>query len=208
MQAPMTVRSLLCSWFGRSDARRWSNAAELSPDWDERTRLIARLIDRDSQVIEFGAGRRQLERYLPAGCTYVPSDFIERGEGTLVCDLNVDPRPDLGELPVDTAVFGGVLEYIKDLRSLVTWIGMQSSIRRCIVSYECAYTLRSDWRRFGEVLSRARVGWVNTFHEEEFLRMFQQGGFTVVRRELWHTPSGSEPIFVFGRGHRSYNSAV
>jgi hypothetical protein len=159
--------------------------------------MIARLIPSGARVIEFGAGRRVLERNLPGGCTYIPSDLVDRGQPTLVCDLNVEPRPDLGALDLDTAVFVGVLEYIRNLESLVAWVTRDVSC--CIVSYECARTRRSDWRRIQESVARARVGWVNTFHEDEFLELFQREGFAMVRRELWQTKDGAEPIFRFDR---------
>jgi hypothetical protein len=174
---------------------RWSSLAELSPDWDERTRLLARLLKPNSHVIEFGAGRRQLELYLPGGCTYIPSDLVDRGDGTFVCDLNSDARPDLRTLGVDTAVFGGVFEYVQNVDSLVAWISRY--VGCCIISYECARTKRSDWRRPRESLARARAGWVNTLHEDELIEIFRKRGFSVVHRELWHTTGGAEPIFVF-----------
>jgi hypothetical protein len=197
MNVPLPVRSLLCRVLGWSDRTRWSNTSELLPDWDERTRIIARMIRSGAHVIEFGAGRRVLERYLPMGCTYIPSDLVDRGQPTLICDLNVEPRPDLRRLHLDTAVFGGVLEYIKDLESLVAWVTRDVSC--CIASYECARTRRSDWQRVQESLARARVGWVNTFHEDEFLELFQRKGFAMVHRELWQTKDGAEPIFAFER---------
>jgi hypothetical protein len=197
MNVPLSVRSLLCRVLGWSDRTRWSDASELLPDWDERTRMIARLIPSGAHVIEFGAGRRLLERYLPSGCTYIPSDLVDRGQPTLVCDLNVEPRPDLRPLDLDTAVFGGVLEYIQNLESLVAWVTRDVSC--CIASYECARTRRSDWQRVQESMARARAGWVNTFHEAEFLELFQREGFAMVHRELWQTKDGAEPIFAFER---------
>jgi hypothetical protein len=40
---------------------------------------------------------------------------------------------------------------------------------------------------------------VNTFHEDEFVGLFQREGFTMVHRELWQTKDGAEPIFAFER---------
>lgn len=198
MRLPVTIRSLLCRFFGWSDVRRWSSVAELSPDWDERTRLLARLIPSQAHVIEFGAGRRQTEQYLAVGCTYVPSDLVDRGTGTFICDLNRRPLPDLSPLGVDTAVFGGVFEYIRDVPSLVAWLSRQ--VRCCIVSYECARTRHTEWRRLCECGVRARAGWTNAFHEDEFVELFQTRGFSVVCRETWHTKDGDERLFVFSLG--------
>ena len=57
MTVPVTVRSLLCRVFGWSDRSRWSDTKELLTDWDERTRILARLVPDGARVIEFGAGR-------------------------------------------------------------------------------------------------------------------------------------------------------
>ena len=197
MKIPLSARSLLCRWLGWSDRPRWTNTRELLPEWDERTRIVARLLPVNSRVIEFGAGRRQLELQLPTGCTYIASDLVDRGKDTLVCDLNVEPRPDLSRLGVDTAVFGGVLEYIQNLEALVRWVARD--VDRCVVSYECAQTRRLDRGRLYESFTRARAGWVNTFHEDEFVLLFEREGFLVARRDLWRTKDGCEPIFLFER---------
>jgi hypothetical protein len=197
MKIPLAARSLMCRWLGWSDRPRWTNTEELLPEWDERTRILARLLPINSRVIEFGAGRRQLELYLPAGCTYIASDLVDRGKHTLVCDLNEEPRPDLSRLGVDTAVFGGVLEYIQNLESLVRWVARD--VDRCLVSYECAQTKRLDRRRLNESFARAKVGWVNTFHEDELVLLFEREGFLLARRDFWRTKDWCEPIFLFER---------
>jgi hypothetical protein len=197
MKIGLSARSFLWRGVGWSDRSRWRNTKELLPEWDERTLILASLLPGNSRVIEFGAGRRQLELHLPAGCTYIASDLVDRGKDTLVCDLNVEPRPDLSRLGIDTAVFGGVLEYIQDLESLVRWV--TRDVDRCLVSYECAQTRRSDRSRLYESFTRAQVGWVNTFHEDDFVLLFEREGFLLARRELWRTKDGSEPIFLFER---------
>ena len=103
------------SSLGRADYRRWKALQHHEQWWDERTEEMARLIPPGSIIIEFGAGRRQLERFLPPGCKYVPSNLVDRGPGTIVCDLNRLPLPDLRHLCLNVAVFGGVLEYVADV---------------------------------------------------------------------------------------------
>jgi hypothetical protein len=179
----------------RSARSRWQDPKELLAEWDERTRLIAELVPPDCRLIEFGAGRRQPPRFLPPGCRYTPSDFIDRGPGTLVVDLNQRPLPDLRHVGADTAVFGGVFEYVDDLESLITWLGGQFS--RCIASYECSGTRRLEPRRDAESRQRMSIGWVNTFHEEELIELFARAGLNVVHTRVWHTREGDEPIFVF-----------
>jgi hypothetical protein len=204
MQLPLRFRTRLYSWFRWTDAGRWRGTKELSPAWDDRTRLIAGLVPADARVIEFGAGRRQLQQYLRPGCLYVPSDLVDRGADTLVCDLNRRPLPDLSRRGVNTAVFGGVLEYVYDPQSVVTWLS--GYVQCCIVSYECADTRSSDPQRSRESKVRARIGWVNTFHEDEFVALFQSAGFALTHREVWRAPDGDEPVFVFNSVFNSLNS--
>ena len=77
-----------------SDYERWETTKNLSEDWDSRTKQIAELVDPRTSVIEFGAGRLVLKSYLPDTCSYTPSDIVDRGENTIVCDLNKTPLPD------------------------------------------------------------------------------------------------------------------
>jgi len=195
MRLPLITRSLLCRFLGHSDVRRWSHGEEFLPEWEDRTRRLARLVPPGSHVLEFGAGRRTLEKYLPPGCRYVPSDLVSRGPDTFVCDLNRRPLPDLAGLAVDTAVFGGVLEYVRDLPELVNWLS--AYIDRCVASYECAQPQSTAWQRLRQDVLRSRAGWVNTFQEEELVSLFQTRGLRLVHRDVWHTHDGDEPVFVF-----------
>ena len=70
---------------------------------------MAELIPKGSVVLEFGAGRRQTEKWLDAGCTYIPSDVVSRGPDTIVLDLNSSTLPDLTSLGIHFVLFGGVL---------------------------------------------------------------------------------------------------
>ncbi len=73
------IKTVIMRAFADSDYKRWSSSESLEMWWDERTRVIAGLVRPDSRVIEFGAGRRQLEKFLPASCRYTPSDLVDRG---------------------------------------------------------------------------------------------------------------------------------
>ena len=94
----------------KSDLTRWENIENLDEEWDARTIMMARLIPPNSSVLEFGAARLVLREYLPTNCSYQPSDIVDRGDNTIVCDLN-DEFPDLSH-HYTHVVFSGVLEYI------------------------------------------------------------------------------------------------
>jgi len=193
----LTIKTLSCKFFGIPDFQRWADLNEHDPGWDERTRLIAKRIPQGSRVIEFGAGRRQLELYLEPACVYVPSDLVSRGPDTIVCDLNTQPFPELGNLNLDVAVFGGVLEYIRDLHTLVDWLSKQISI--CVVSYVCAQSKPKTLYRFREIAERTSFGWVNTYSADELQCVFKTNGFPNAEMFVEQTSYGDEYIFVFKR---------
>lgn len=189
------LRTLRCRLFGQTDLARWIDTSNFDTDWEERTRLIARIVPKHSRVIEFGAGKRQLESYLDPSCSYVPSDVVDRGGNTIVLDLNSRPLPDLSHLKLDVAVFAGVLEYISDLDSIVLWLSYQ--VAMCVASYGCAHTRPRTLGRFKETIRRTGAGWINTFTEDALLQTFGAGGFILTETHNWHVSDSSERIFVF-----------
>ena len=179
--------------FSRSDTLRWADERELNPQWDERAEIVAHHIPAGSRVLDFGAGRRSLERFLDPTCVYIPADLVSRGPGTVVLDLNRRPLPDLHDLHANIAVFAGVLEYIRDVPSLVEWVSRQAPV--CLVSYQLAQPRTGVLRRWG----RAVVGWVNAYSREELQRLFEQGGFRCEIDTFGETSEGPEPILLFRR---------
>ena len=111
------LKTSILKLIGRSDYFRWTPVDSLASNWDSRTMQIAKLISENSSVIEFGAGRQILRDYLPQGCQYTPSDLVDRGRGTIVCDLNSDALPQFSKF--DFAVFAGVMEYVNDIPRIV-----------------------------------------------------------------------------------------
>jgi hypothetical protein len=160
--------------------------------------MLARLVPPSSRVIEFGAGRRQLERYLGPDCSYIPSDLTDRGPGTIICDLNRRPLPDLVNIAPTVAVFGGVLEYVRDVRSLVNWLSL-SGIQSCIVSYESMPAGFKLGRRLVELQRRLYYGYMNNLTERELKRAFKAAGMTCAEEHRWT----SQGIYRFVKDDRS-----
>lgn len=185
------ARNVTHRLLSRSDYNRWTNLTNFEIWWDARTEKIARLIPPHSRVIEFGAGRQQLEKLLDPTCTYVPSDLVDRGPGTFVCDLSRRPLPDLSHLNVDTAVFGGVLEYIHDLESLAEWLARYVSV--CVASYAYASRSRGIVQRLQDRFNRFYYGYMNSYREEELVDLFQRAGFRCIARDPWI----SQCVFLF-----------
>jgi hypothetical protein len=146
-----------------------------------------------SRVIEFGAGRRQLERYLDPSCTYVPSDLVDRGPGTIVCDLNQRPLPDLASVHPDVAVFGGVLEYIADTKSLIAWLA--PVVTRCVASYAYVDPNAGLSERVLRYVERWRNGYMSHHTEQELIDLFGGQGFVCTERRSWQ----GQRLFLFER---------
>jgi hypothetical protein len=180
------LRNSVQTRLGHADYKRWSSTQGLEEWWEERTRVIASLVPPGSRVIEFGAGRRQLEKHLSAGCSYIPSDLVDRGPGTIVCDLNKRPLPDLGDIRPSVAVFGGVLEYILDVTSLAAWLE-STGVATCIVSFD-AFPSHLDIRgRARERLRRRYFGYMNNMTEQMLLDAFQAARLKCVEKRTWTT---------------------
>lgn len=156
------------------NTHRWSQATSFNEAWDERTALMATLIAPGTSVLEFGSGREQLERFLPAGCQYQPSDLVARSPRTLVCDLN-QGFPVLAQR-YDVIVFSGVIEYIHDLDALFAQV--RAAADRCIVSYAPTDHLRC-------MATRLASGWVNHLSEVKLLQCFARAGFECVQQKPW-----------------------
>jgi len=159
---------------GKSDLSRWSKPKSLSPLWDERTRQLATMVAPGSTVLEFGAGRRVLEDMLDRPARYTPSDLVDRGPGTIVCDLNVRPLPQFGAH--DVAVFSGVLEYVNDVPSLIQHL--RGSVQTIVASY-AVLERNPDERRAG--------GWVNDYTSAQFVALFHEQGFDCVQSASWQS---------------------
>lgn len=157
-----------------SDYKRWRNVKNLSSKWESRTLQIAKLIPPEVSVIEFGAGRMTLKQNLPPGCSYTPSDIVDRGGGTFVCDLNGNTLPDFP--PHAMAVFSGVLEYVHDVPHLIAHLS--ANIPTIIASYAIADT---------NPRNRRANGWVNDYTAEQFVAIFMKRGYHLAFSEKWHS---------------------
>jgi len=164
-----------------SDTRRWGKEQNLSPNWDSRTERIASLVEPGASIIEFGAGRLVLRKFLPESCTYTPSDLVDRGNGTIVCDLN-KALPDF--LPYDAAVFSGVLEYVNDVPKLI--FHLSSRVNVIVASYAVTDSNKDN---------RRKHGWVNDYSSAHFIDVFENAGFACEFSEEWE----SQIIYKFRR---------
>jgi len=174
-----SAREMVRRYRGASDYRRWTDPTYLSvPDWDSRTAQMAKLIPPGTTVLEFGAGSMTLKNYLPKGCKYIPSDLVDRGSGTVVCDLNGRELPEFP--PHDVVFFSGVLEFVYDLDRLADHNSHYCNI--IVASYSCVAEEQAVNKR-----ARRAAGWVNDYTSGEFEKLFARSGFRCDHVECWHT---------------------
>jgi Methyltransferase domain len=176
----------------KTDHRRWSDVNNLEAAWQPRTKRAAELVPANSRVIEFGAGTRTLERHLDSSCSYVPSDIVDRGPGTIVLNLN-ESLPNWGADTYDTAVVMGVFEYLRDVPSVLDWLTGQVST--CVLSYCCTQASRYSPLGWVERFHRLRAGWMNNYREDELRALFAERGFAARHAETM----GNNRLFVFSR---------
>jgi len=167
----------------KSDVDRWKQKKWLFDDWNERTKIMAQHIDPNSNVLEFGAAKLALKQFLPEDVIYTPSDIVDRGEGTLVCDLNQE-TPDVK--PQDVIFFSGVLEYIYDVPNLIENLSGKTS--RFIISY-------GTFDEFSSEKHRKINGWVNAYTNKEILDIFINNNFKLTETATWRKQS----IYVFDK---------
>ncbi|WP_373056902.1 hypothetical protein [Zunongwangia sp. H14] len=161
---------------GHSDLKRWENLQELDASWDERTFMMASLIEPNSKVIEFGAGKMSLKSRLPENCTYQASDLIARHPGVIECDLNQNIQIDLSKY--NTAVFSGVLEYVYDIEKVI--LKMSYHIENIVLSYACSDISNAP---------RLDRGWLSDYPKKELEKMFDKYNYKILEYKEWRNQS-------------------
>lgn len=158
-----------------TNIERWSQASSLMHDWDERTALMGMMVPAGSSVIEFGAGRLVLPKYLKGGCSYQPVDLVARSDETIAFDLNASSYPELPQ-HYDFAVFSGVLEYVNDIPRLFRWLTEVAD--NVVFSYAVTDYLADPVTRCGN-------GWINSLSNIELLDILRKSGMQVQSSERW-----------------------
>jgi Methyltransferase domain len=177
----------------KTDQKRWANPRNIHSSWEPRSKIAAALVPNNSRVIEFGAGNRVLERYLDPSCTYVASDLVDRGPGTIICDLNQRPLPDLGKDVYDVAVLLGVVEYLRDVPAVLDWLAELVPV--CVLGFKPAKSNGHSPRAMLETVLRRKAGWINNYREEDVRSFYRERGFELLRDENWE----NQRLFVFSR---------
>ena len=174
------MHTIIRKALGKSDYRRWTEIESGSTAWESRTEMIGSMISPGSSVIEFGAGSLSLKSFIPASCTYTPSDLVDRGESTIVCDLNAEFLPEFKHY--DAAVFSGVLEYVNNVPRLINHLSNNTD--EIIASYAVCHKTGPI-----EKLRRRMLGWVNDFSAGELQNIFSSAGYRCEESTTWNEQS-------------------
>jgi hypothetical protein len=169
------LRTSIRRWRSSTDPR-WADRESLLPDWHPRTTEIARLIPPNTRVLEFGAGRLNLIGCLPEGCSYTPCDLVDRGHGTIVCDLNGPELPSFAGH--DVAVFSGVLEYVHNVERLIAHLSRDFPV---IVASYAVRDLNPKRRK------RRMLGWVNDHSAAEIEDILARYRYRCGQKAVWQT---------------------
>jgi hypothetical protein len=159
-----------------SDYERWKQTEELFVDWNQRTAILASMITRGANIIEFGAGNLALKNHLPPDCSYTPSDIYKRSEGMLECDLN--SRIEFELKAYDTAVFSGVFEYVYDMDKVFRQLS--DSINNVVLSYACSDISNAN---------RLKSGWLSDYSKKELENIFKKYSYQIVEYKEWRNQS-------------------
>ncbi|WP_026839458.1 methyltransferase domain-containing protein [Gillisia sp. JM1] len=159
-----------------SDYERWKNTEELFVDWNQRTAILASMITKGANIIEFGAGNMALKNHIPPDCSYTPSDIYKRSEEMLECDLN--SRIEFTLDPYDTAVFSGVFEYVYDVDKVFRQLS--DSIDNVVLSYACSDVSNAD---------RLRSGWLSDYSKKELEDIFEKYNYQIAEYKEWRNQS-------------------
>lgn len=160
----------------KTDYNRWKKSGELLLDWDERTNILAGMIEPGSRIIEFGAGNRSLKNNLPTNCTYTASDIWARIPDYLVCDLNENIEFEITNF--NTAVFSGVFEYVYDIDKVFEQLS--PAIDHIILSYSCSDISNAD---------RLNNGWLSDYSKGELECIFAKFKYKIVEYKEWRKQS-------------------
>ena len=162
----------------------WKNAEYFDPVWKHR---IAQMVDlmpagEALAVMDLGCGRMWLRDYLPQGYQYIPVDYTDRGEGTILCDFS---RHEFPERRADICFVSGCLEYVADPAWFAGRIAAQAGC--CVLSY-CTTDYTPD------IGVRQKRNWVNHLNRDSLVSLFENTGLRL-QREIPQENS----LFLFAR---------
>lgn len=159
----------------------WKDIEHFDEYWKLRIALMAKYVTPCQSVIDLGCGKMWLREYLAKDNTYIPVDYTERGEGTIICDFNKYQYP---PYTANIAFVSGCLEYVKNYCWFINQIS--TSVSSCVISY-CTID------RFPDMYQRRKCGWVNSLSKKKLINIFSKNSMKLENYEV----HGNIEIFYF-----------
>jgi hypothetical protein len=148
-----------------SRIKSWKDVEYFDESWKIRIETMSQFIDQNDSIIDLGCGKMWLKEFLHTSNIYIPVDYVDRGDRTIICDFNKYEFP---KNIVDVSFISGCLEYINDY----TWFlnNVCSQCNRCILSY-CIF------EKYPNLKNRKKSHWVNNLKEKDIIALFSDNGF-------------------------------
>lgn len=164
--------------------RTWKDVETFDETWKQRIQLMASFIPKEAQsVLDVGCGRMWLREFISPHIKYVGIDYVERGDGCIVCDLN---RAEFPEGSFDVIFVSGCLEYVKDYR----WF-LRTTAQRCRMRLLLSYCVLDH---FNNLPQRRALAWVSDLTEAMLVAEAESVGFKLVTKV--EAPS-ADRVYVF-----------
>jgi hypothetical protein len=135
---------------------------------DARAELAAQFIPAGSRVLDLSVGRRTLEDFLPAGCSYQSRDRVTCDGGT-ECNIARGDFPTKAATQSDIIVMLGLLEQIADVESFFTHLRFAK--QDVVLSYSATDLTGGQ--------DRAALGFANHLSFYDLTRLFDRYGFRI-----------------------------
>jgi hypothetical protein len=164
-----------------SSPPEWKEIEYFSNDWIERVKIMAAYIPAKAMVMDLGCGNMSLKQFLKEN-KYIPVDYCQRDETTIVCDFN---RHEFPTGKADVIFISGCLEYIRDYNWLLKQVCLAAPL--VILSY-CTID------QFSDPVQRHNNHWQNHLSAKNIRNLFYDNGFSLFKETM--TPSNNH-IFIF-----------
>ncbi|MEI9804810.1 MAG: methyltransferase domain-containing protein [Pseudolabrys sp.] len=135
---------------------------------DARAELAAQFIPAGSRVLDLSAGRRTLEDFLPAGCSYQSRDRVTC-DGGAECNIARGDFPTKAATQSDIIVMLGLLEQIADVESFFTHLRFAK--QDVVLSYSATDLTGGQ--------DRVALGFANHLSFYDLTRLFDRYGFRI-----------------------------
>ena len=139
-------------------------------------------------IADYGCGNRFVEKMLSENILYYPIDYIDRGEGTILCDFNQDKFP---EIYAEVSLCLAMLMYIVPAVELIEHICKHTE-KTVVFSFVIL-------EGFPNIAARRKSGMVQDFTAEQIVDIFNKNGFRLVDRKDDMKGNTIMALFLFER---------